>query len=90
MNIKARLKDSNILKEFFNFNLCYWKAGDPEDYLHYLINIVPKGRVKKQENNYYFVSENDIYQCGSDPQEFNKFKKFSKNRRAYIEFNLPL
>lgn len=72
----------DILTGFFNLNRVYWKIGDPLSYCYYLQTLLPKGYAVKSENKYYFVSGDEVYLCGSDPDEFNKYKRYAKYHRS--------
>lgn len=52
------------------------------DFFDYLQEVIPEGRVEKQEQNYYCVNESDIYKLGSDPNELTEFKNY-KNYKKY-------
>ena len=81
MDFEERCDNIEIIIGFFHLNRYYWKVGEPGCYIDYLLTILPEGRAVKSKNNYYFVSGDDVYKCGSDPEEFTKFKKFARHFR---------
>ena len=66
----------DLLEIFYKQNPEYQKTFGPIAYGYYLKSIIPNGKVIQQGNNFYIVHKDDVYKCGSDKNEIEKFKNW--------------